>query len=112
MLNPLMFIPLVLLHACFKPSVCLLRIVPLLSGLAALAVNWALCRRIFGRATAVISTLILALLPIDIAYSRFVWDASQSLLATLPVWLFSLAAVRFPPRRDAATAAAKVSSRF
>ena len=106
LLNPLMFIPAVLLHACFRPSVLLLRIAPLLSGLAALAVNWAMCRRIFDRATAVISTLILPLLPIDIAYSRFAWDASQSLLATLPVWLFSLAAVRFPARRDAATAAA------
>ena len=106
LLNPLMFIPLALLHACFKPSVVLLRIAPLLSGIAALAVNWTLCRRIFDRPTAVISTLILALLPIDIAYSRFAWDASQSLLATLPVWLFSLAAVRFPARRDAATAAA------
>ena len=108
LLNPLMFIPAVLLHACFRPSVFLLRIAPLLSGLAALAVNWAMCRRIFDRATAVISTLILLLLPIDIAYSRFAWDAGQSLLATLPVWLFSLAAVRFPARRDAATAAAIV----
>ena len=106
LLNPLMFIPAVLLHACFRPSVLLLRIVPLCSGLAALAVNWWMCRRIFDRSTAVVSTLILALLPIDIAYSRFAWDASQSLLATLPVWLFSLAAVRFPARRDAATAAA------
>ncbi len=106
LLNPLMFLPLVLLHACFRPSVLLLRIAPLLSGLAALAVNWWMCRRIFDRPTAVVATLILALLPIDIAYSRFAWDASQSLLATLPVWLFSLAAVRFPARRDAATAAA------
>ena len=106
LLNPLMFIPLVLLHACFKPSVALLRMAPLVSGIAALAVNWTLCRRIFDRATAVIATLILVLLPINIAYSRFAWDASQSLLATLPVWLFSLMAVRFPARRDAALAAA------
>ena len=108
-LNPFYFALLLPLHACFRPSITLLRIVPLASGLAALALNWWLCRRVFDRPTAVISTLMLALLPIDIAYSRFAWDASQSLPATLLVWYFSLAAVRFPERQDRFTAAAIVA---
>jgi hypothetical protein len=108
-LNPFYFALLLPLEACFRPSIVLLRIVPLLSGLAALALNWWLCRRVFDRPTAVISTLILALLPIDIAYSRFAWDAAQSLPATLLVWYFSLSAVRFPEWQDRFTAAAIVA---
>ncbi|MGO8688296.1 MAG: ArnT family glycosyltransferase [Thermoguttaceae bacterium] len=107
--NPFFFALLLPLEACFRPSITLLRIVPLASGLAALALNWWLCRRVFDRPTAVISTLVLAVLPIDIAYSRFAWDAAQSLPATLLVWYFSLAAVRFPERQDRFTAAAIVA---
>lgn len=91
--------PLVLLHVFFRPSIVLLRSVAVGSGLAALAINWALCRWVFDRRTAAITTLVLALLPINIAYSRFAWDASQSVAATLPVLYFSLAAVRFPEGR-------------
>jgi len=97
--NPFFLGPIVLLHACFAPSISLLRSVALASGVLALAVNWLLCRWVFDRRTALISTVVLAILPINIAYSRFAWDASQSLLATLPVLYFSLAAVRFPKRQ-------------
>ncbi len=93
-INPFFFGPLVLLHACFGPSIVLLRSLALASGVAALAVNWPLCRWVFDRRTATISTVLLALLPINIAYSRFAWDASQSLAVTLPVLYLSLAAVR------------------
>ena len=106
LLNPFFCGPLLLVQACLRPSIAALRMVPLASGLLALGLNWWLCRWVFGRPSAVISTLALALLPIDIAYSRFAWDASQSLLATLPVWYLSLAAVRFPARQDRLTAAA------
>jgi hypothetical protein len=98
-LNPFFFGPLVLLHACFDPSIVLLRWLALGSGVAALAINWLLCRWVFDRRTAAISTVLLALLPINIAYSRFAWDASQSLAATLPVLYLSLAAVRQPQRK-------------
>jgi uncharacterized membrane protein len=108
-LNPFFFGPLLLLQACCKPSIALLRIVAVASGVAALGLNGWLCRWVFDRRTAAISTLALALLPINIAYSRFAWDASQSLLATLPVWYFSLAAARFPARQDRLTAAAIVA---
>jgi hypothetical protein len=100
LLNPLFFAPLLLLQAFCSPSIIVLRSVSVLSGLLALVVNWLLCRWVFDRATAVVSTLALALLPINIAYSRFAWDASQSLLVTLPVLYFSVAAVRFPARQD------------
>ena len=95
-LNPLYLGPLTLLHVWFPPSIALLRIVALISGLAALAINWFFCRWVFDRRTAAFSTALLAVLPINIAYSRFAWDASQSLAATLPVIYFALAAVRFP----------------
>jgi hypothetical protein len=97
--NPLFLWPLVLLHLVLRPAVWVLRSVALASGLAALALNFWLCRRVFDRLTAVISTLCLATLPVNIAYSRFAWDASQSLLATLPVMYLALAALRFPAQR-------------
>ncbi len=93
--NPLFLGPVLLLHACFPASFTLLRMAALLSGVAVLVVNWLLCRWVFDRRTATVSTVLLAILPINIAYSRFAWDASQSVLTTLPVLYFSLAAVRF-----------------
>ena len=95
--NPLFLCPMVLLHLAMHPAIWVLRSVSLASGLAALAINAWLCCRVFDRSTAAISTLCLAILPVNIAYSRFAWDASQSLLATLPVLYLALAAVRFPP---------------
>ncbi len=83
--NWFMLGPLAALHIYFAPSVWLLRLPALVSGLAVPVVNYWLCRRTFDQRTAVISSLILALLPINIAYSRFAWDASQSVLFTLPV---------------------------
>ena len=81
LLNPLFFGPQLLLHACFEPSFALLRTTALLSGLLALVVNYWLCRDVFGCRAALISTTILAVLPIDIVYSRLAWDACQSLLS-------------------------------
>jgi len=97
--NPFFLGPLVLLHAWFPPSVVLLRSVAVASGLGALLVNWLLCRWVFDRATAAVSTVLLAVWPLSIVYSRFAWDASQSVLATLPVVYLSLATLRFRERR-------------
>jgi 4-amino-4-deoxy-L-arabinose transferase-like glycosyltransferase len=85
LINGFMIGPLAALHFFFAPSVWLLRLPALVSGLMVPVVNYWLCRRAFDQRTAVISSLILALLPINIAYSRFGWDASQSVLFTLPV---------------------------
>ena len=60
---------------------------------------------------AVVSTVVLAVLPINIAYSRFGWDSSQSLLFTLPVVHLSLLAIRGPQgRRWLAGAAAALAA--
>jgi hypothetical protein len=92
--NVFFLIPLMALHLFLPPSFIVLRFVSLASGVLALVVNYFLCRRAFDRQTAVVSTLLLALLPIDIAYSRFAWDASQSLLATLFVLYLPLIHLR------------------
>ena len=84
LLNPLFFGPQLAMHALFGPSFALLRATAVVSGMLALAMNFWLCRRVLGQKIAFVSTLVLAVLPIDIAYSRFAWDASQSLLVTLP----------------------------
>ena len=98
-LNWLLFWPTVLLHAWLPPSIGLLRLPALLSGVLALGMNYWLCGRTFGKRLAAISTVLLAVLPINIAYSRFGWDASQSLLVTLPVLYLSLQATNEPERR-------------
>jgi hypothetical protein len=108
--NPLLLGPLVLLHLVLRPAIWVLRSVSLASGLAALALNAWLCRRVFDRWTAVISTLCLAVLPVNIAYSRFAWDASQSLLATLPVLYLALEAMRVDARRGCLLSAAIVAA--
>jgi len=97
--NPFFLGPLVLLHALFAPSFALLRSVAVASGLAALLLNFFLCRRVFGPRAATISTLLLAVLPIDLAYSRFAWDASQSLAATVLVLYLPLLALHEPSHR-------------
>ncbi len=96
--NVFFLVPLAALHAVFSPSFALLRTVSVVSGVAALGANYGLCRRAFDRPTAIISTLLLALLPIDIAYSRFAWDASQSLLAVVLVLYLPLILLRGPGR--------------
>jgi hypothetical protein len=99
-LNPFFMLPQVLLHARAEPSFALLRVPALASGLLALMLNFYLCRRAFGARLAWLTTLIHAVLPINIAYSRFAWDASQSLLFTLPVIYAGVLAHREPTRRQ------------
>jgi hypothetical protein len=100
-INPFLFGPLVWLHAIAVPSITLLRSVSLASGLLALVANFVLCRRAFDIRAAWISTVALAVLPIDIAYGRFAWDASQSLLAVLSVMYLPLIALRAGDRSHA-----------
>jgi hypothetical protein len=94
LINPFYFFPLVGLHEFFHPSFALLRVVAIVSGILALPVNWFLCRRTFDLQTASISTLLLSVLPVNIAYSRFGWEPSQTLLFSLPVLYCSLLAAR------------------
>ena len=99
LLNPLFFGPQLLLHAIWPPSFGLLRATAVASGLLTLLVNFWLCRGVFGRRIAWISTLVLAVLPINIVYSRLAWDASQSVLATLPAIYWPLRAIVDPVRK-------------
>ena len=104
--NIFFMVPLVTLHAVFAPSFALLRSVAVVSGLLALVANYWLCNRAFDRRTAVISTVLLAVLPINVAYSRFAWDASQSLLATVLVLYLPLLWLRRLPQAGVVPAAA------
>jgi hypothetical protein len=99
LLNPLFFGPQLLVHSICKPSIAALRGTAVASGLLALAVNYWLCLGVFGRRIAVISTTILAVLPVNIVYSRLGWDASQSLLVTLPAIYWPLRAIVAPRKR-------------
>jgi hypothetical protein len=99
--NPINFFflgPLVVLHTMFAPSAVLLRSVSAISGLLALAANYWLCRRTFDRTTAILSTVLLAALPVMIAYSRFAWDSSQTPLFSALVVFAALGSKRQSPR--------------
>ncbi|HKD36439.1 MAG TPA: hypothetical protein VKB78_06550, partial [Pirellulales bacterium] len=103
LLNPFFFGPQMLVHMICPPSFSALRATAVASGLLALAVNYWLCRGVFGRRAAAISTTILAVMPVNIIYSRLGWDASQSLLATLPAIYWPLGAIVVPARRTRLT---------
>lgn len=79
------------------PSFWALRMPALLSGLAALALAYPLLKRVFDRSTALATTLLLACLPIAIAYSRFGWDQSQAPLISLLCLYFALNRQLFGP---------------
>lgn len=83
--NPFLMIPRLVLDALFEPSILSLRLPALISGMLTLLVNWRLCRRAFDRATAWLTTSLLAVLPIAMIYSRLGWDACQSVLFCLPL---------------------------
>jgi hypothetical protein len=93
-LNPFFLLPLILMHGWLAPSAVALRLPAVISGVLALPLNYWLCRRVFDRPTALVSTILLAVLPINLAYSRFGWDASQTLLATLPAVYLPLLALK------------------
>lgn len=82
--DPFYILPLIGLHKIFLPSGFLLRSVALISGLLVLPVNFLLCRWVYGKESAWGTTLLLAVLPVNIVYSRFGWEPSQSVLFTLP----------------------------
>lgn len=98
-INPFFLLPQLLVHHFFEPSIAALRATAVASGIAALVVNFWLCCRVFDRPTATISTLLLAVLPQTIAYSRFAWDTSQSVIAVLIVIYLGLIASRADRQR-------------
>lgn len=73
-------VPLGLLHRVAGPSFAVLRLLPVLANLIALALGLVLARRLYGGATAWIYTVALAIAPTSIVHSRFCQDPSQSVL--------------------------------
>lgn len=94
--NPFYIVPLLVGHLFAEPSVTLLRCPALLSGLLVLFVNYWLARRYFGPVTAIVSTTMLTVLPIMIAYSRFGWDMAQMPLATACLMYACVQSLRRP----------------
>lgn len=89
--DPFYILPLIALHKIFAPSTTLLRGVAVISGVLVLPMNYYLCRWVFDRKTAWGTTLLLAVLPVNIVYSRFGWEPSQSVLFALPPLYLALA---------------------
>lgn len=89
-INPFYMVPSVVLVSMTEPSITALRLPALISGIAALALSFTMCRRVLDPAVATLSTLILTILPVNIPYCRFGWDTSQTLLASVPVVFFAI----------------------
>jgi hypothetical protein len=90
-INPFYSGVLLLIHLVWPtPSFVILRLPALLSGLLAVGLAYPLLGRVFDRRTALVTVLLLACLPIAIAYSRFGWDQSQAPLVGLICIYFAL----------------------
>lgn len=92
--NIFYLLPLTFLHLFFGPSVVLIRSVAMISGILTLPLNFVMCRRVFDRRSAVISTVVLAILPLNIAYSRFGWEPCQSVAVSALTMYLALLIVR------------------
>lgn len=82
--NPVFLALHVLCAALLPPSPVALRVPSLVAGLATLGVAYYVTRRMLGKTAARLMTALVACLPIAIAYSRFSWDSSTSLLFVFP----------------------------
>ncbi|ATE66670.1 glycosyltransferase family 39 protein [Rhizorhabdus dicambivorans] len=68
---------LLLLQPFFDPDFALLRLPSLLSSIAAMGLGWWIVRHFFGAGAGLIALLLLATMPVTIAYARFGWDPSH-----------------------------------
>ena len=74
---------LTLLHAVLPPSLLVLRLPALISSIAALALAYLTGRRFFGPTAGMTAVVLIACLPIAIAYARLGWDPSHAPLLIL-----------------------------
>lgn len=74
---------LTLLHSIFPPSLLLLRIPSLVSSFVALILAYAMGRRFFGQTAGMAAVVLMACLPLNIAYARLGWDPSHTPLFIL-----------------------------
>jgi hypothetical protein len=88
-LNPFFTGPQVLLLRTFRPAFWILRAPAAVSGILAVVVMFWLGARIFDRTTAAIASLLMAVLPSLIGYSRLGWYVHQTPLFTLPALYFA-----------------------
>jgi hypothetical protein len=79
-IDPFFLVPLGLLHGIAPPSIVLLRLVPVAANLLALPIGFWFVRRMYGRTTAWVHTVGLAILPTALVHSRICQDPSQSVL--------------------------------
>lgn len=89
--GPLHLGVLLLLQKVFPPSFVLLRVPSVLSSLGALGLTYAVVRRHFDRPTGTLALVLMAVLPVNIAYARFGWDPSHSMLVGMGAAYFALA---------------------
>ncbi|MGY8813556.1 MAG: ArnT family glycosyltransferase [Gammaproteobacteria bacterium] len=85
LINPIYLLPVTALHLIFEPSFFLLRVPGLLSGLLLIVLSYYLSKKILNEKVAIIVMLVVASLPVNIVYSRFGWDTSQTVLASCVV---------------------------
>lgn len=74
---------LTILHMVLPPSELALRIPPLLTSLAAMVLAGFIARRHFGTAAGWTALVLMACLPLNIAYARLGWDPSHTPLLVL-----------------------------
>jgi hypothetical protein len=80
--NPFYLVPLAIVQAMADPAPWVLRVPPLISGLAFIITGYAGLRTTLGTRPAFVFALLAATTPIALIYSRFGW-VSQTLLATV-----------------------------
>ncbi|MFO1084070.1 MAG: hypothetical protein U1E21_05885 [Reyranellaceae bacterium] len=92
--GPLQLGSLLILQTFFSPSFELLRLPAVASSVGAAGLAWWIVRRHFDRHSAVIALVLMAVLPVTIAYARFGWDPSHAPLVGLVSVAFALAGWR------------------
>jgi hypothetical protein len=74
---------LTLLHSLFERSALILRVPALLTSLAAMGLTYVVGRRFFGATAAMAGIVLMAAMPINVAYARLGWDPSHAALLVL-----------------------------
>ena len=94
-LNPFYFLPLLSLYLVFEPSFFLLRVPPVFYGILTIFLSYFLLRKSLGEKQAKIFTILIALSPQCIAYSRISWDPCMSVLGCILTMHFALLNKKF-----------------
>jgi hypothetical protein len=89
-LNPFFSGLIFILHLFSSPSFWILRLPAAISGILTIILTYYLISKVLGKKIAILATILVASLPINIAYSRYGWDQSQGGLASIIAIYFSL----------------------